>query len=105
MVSTMWTPNRNGADVYSGEESVPIFLFSFSTEGNLTLRHYGSLLTNLSVCLARGRIPIVPCTSLVESCDTWHVSDIADIWDSSVTSIAVMRRDLVQFPAIIIHSR
>ncbi|KAK8214091.1 hypothetical protein IWZ01DRAFT_431916 [Phyllosticta capitalensis] len=46
------------------------------------------------VCLARGRIPIVPCTSLVESCDTWHVSDIADIWDSSVTSIAVMRRDL-----------
>lgn len=46
------------------------------------------------VCLARGRVPVVPSTSLVERCDTWHISDIADIWDSSIVSVAVMRRDL-----------
>lgn len=47
-----------------------------------------------SVCLARGRVPVVPSTSLVERCDTWHISDVADIWDSSIISVAVMRRDL-----------
>ncbi|OJD33661.1 zn 2cys6 transcription factor [Diplodia corticola] len=46
------------------------------------------------VCLARGRVPVVPKTSLVERCDAWHISDIADIWDSSIISVAVMRRDL-----------
>ncbi|KAK0640495.1 hypothetical protein DIS24_g9297 [Lasiodiplodia hormozganensis] len=46
------------------------------------------------VCLARGRVPVVPKTSLVDRCDAWHISDIADIWDSSIVSVAVMRRDL-----------
>ncbi|KAF2145859.1 uncharacterized protein K452DRAFT_220757 [Aplosporella prunicola CBS 121167] len=46
------------------------------------------------VCLARGRVPVVPVTFLVQRCDTWHISDIADVWDSSIVSIAVMRRDL-----------
>ncbi|KAI9728508.1 MAG: hypothetical protein M1834_007646 [Cirrosporium novae-zelandiae] len=47
------------------------------------------------VCLARGRIFMVPLTPLVKNCDNWHISDIADIWDSSVISMAVMRRDFV----------
>ncbi|OCT51479.1 Zn(II)2Cys6 transcription factor [Cladophialophora carrionii] len=47
------------------------------------------------VCLARGRPYAVPIGPLVESCDTWHISDIADRWDGSVISAAVLRRDLV----------
>lgn len=30
------------------------------------------------VCLARGRSFTVPTTALIENCDTWHQSDIAD---------------------------
>ncbi|KAK5212682.1 hypothetical protein LTR96_006727 [Exophiala xenobiotica] len=47
------------------------------------------------VCLARGRPYAVPIGPLIESCDTWHISDIADRWDGSVISAAVLRRDLV----------
>lgn len=32
---------------------------------------------------------------LVESCDTWHIADVGDRWDSSIISAAVLRRDLV----------
>ncbi|OAP60714.1 hypothetical protein AYL99_05716 [Fonsecaea erecta] len=47
------------------------------------------------ICLARGRPYAVPTGPLVDSCDTWHISDIADRWDGSVVSAAVLRRDLV----------
>ncbi|EXJ68202.1 uncharacterized protein A1O5_08817 [Cladophialophora psammophila CBS 110553] len=47
------------------------------------------------ICLARGRPYAVPIGPLVDSCDTWHISDIADRWDGSVISAAVLRRDLV----------
>ncbi|KAJ9609760.1 hypothetical protein H2200_006088 [Cladophialophora chaetospira] len=47
------------------------------------------------ICLARGRPYAVPIGPLVESCDTWHISDIADRWDGSVISAAVLRRDMV----------
>ncbi|KAK0246947.1 hypothetical protein LTS09_017914 [Friedmanniomyces endolithicus] len=47
------------------------------------------------VCLARGRPCIVPAGPLVESCDSWHVSDIADPHDVDMISMAVLRRDLV----------
>jgi hypothetical protein len=47
------------------------------------------------ICLARGRPYAVPIGPLVDSCDTWHISDIADRWDGSVISTAVLRRDLV----------
>ncbi|KAL5345467.1 hypothetical protein ACLOAV_009840 [Pseudogymnoascus australis] len=47
------------------------------------------------VCLARGRNFTVHMTPLVETCDQWHISDMADTWDQSIISSAVMRRDLV----------
>ncbi|KIX04846.1 uncharacterized protein Z518_05717 [Rhinocladiella mackenziei CBS 650.93] len=47
------------------------------------------------ICLARGRPYAVPIGPLVESCDTWHISDIADRWDGSIISAAVLRRDMV----------
>ncbi|OBT70993.1 hypothetical protein VF21_09883 [Pseudogymnoascus sp. 05NY08] len=47
------------------------------------------------VCLARGRNFTVYMNPLVETCDQWHISDIADTWDQSIISSAVMRRDLV----------
>lgn len=45
------------------------------------------------VCLARGRPWVVPCGPLVETCDTWHISDISDPWDGSLVAAAVLRRD------------
>ncbi|KFX91255.1 hypothetical protein O988_07839 [Pseudogymnoascus sp. VKM F-3808] len=47
------------------------------------------------VCLARGRSFTVHVTPLIETCDQWHISDMADTWDQSIISSAVMRRDLV----------
>lgn len=38
---------------------------------------------------------MVPMTPLIESCDHWHISGMADIWDESIVSSAVLRRDLV----------
>lgn len=48
------------------------------------------------VCLARGRRYTLPVTPLVETCDQWHVSDIADPrQDGAMVSVAVLRRELV----------
>ncbi|TQB74957.1 hypothetical protein MPDQ_003990 [Monascus purpureus] len=46
------------------------------------------------VCLARGRSYTVPRTALIDNCDRWHISDIADPRDGPMTSMAVLRRDL-----------
>ncbi|KAL4868947.1 hypothetical protein BDV12DRAFT_89991 [Aspergillus spectabilis] len=46
------------------------------------------------VCLARGRSYTVPPTALVEDCDRWHVSDLADSRDGAMNSMAVLRRNL-----------
>ncbi|ODM17096.1 hypothetical protein SI65_07495 [Aspergillus cristatus] len=46
------------------------------------------------VCLARGRSYTVPPTTLVENCDHWHISDIADSRDGPMNSMAVLRRNL-----------
>lgn len=56
------------------------------------------LMLDGSVCLARGRSYTVPVTPLIESCDEWHKSDLADIWDGSIISSTVLRRDLVRYP-------
>ncbi|KAJ5736643.1 uncharacterized protein N7483_001768 [Penicillium malachiteum] len=46
------------------------------------------------VCLARGRSYTVPPTALIENCDVWHLSKIADRRDGPMNSMAVLRRDL-----------
>ncbi|KAI9367666.1 hypothetical protein BJX61DRAFT_537865 [Aspergillus egyptiacus] len=46
------------------------------------------------VCLARGRSYTVPMTALIENCDRWHVSDLADSRDGAMNSMAVLRRNL-----------
>ncbi|OJJ98882.1 hypothetical protein ASPACDRAFT_79655 [Aspergillus aculeatus ATCC 16872] len=46
------------------------------------------------VCLARGRNYTVPSTALIENCDQWHLSDIADSRDGPMNSMAVLRRNL-----------
>ncbi|OQD80536.1 hypothetical protein PENANT_c035G06478 [Penicillium antarcticum] len=46
------------------------------------------------VCLARGRSYTVPPTTLIENCDRWHLSNIADLRDGPMNSMAVLRRDL-----------
>ncbi|KGO39153.1 Transcription factor, fungi [Penicillium expansum] len=46
------------------------------------------------VCLARGRSYTVPLTTLIENCDRWHLSNIADPRDGPMNSMAVLRRDL-----------
>lgn len=47
-------------------------------------------------CLARGRRYTLPITPLVETCDQWHVSNIADSrQDGAIISVAVLRRELV----------
>lgn len=51
------------------------------------------------VCLARGRSFTVPVTLIIEHCDRWHQSPLADIWDGSLVSSAVLRRDLVNLIA------
>ncbi|KAI6087640.1 hypothetical protein F4821DRAFT_235547 [Hypoxylon rubiginosum] len=51
------------------------------------------------VCLARGRDYVLPMSPLIENCDQWHLSDIADRWDGSIVSVAVLRRDLANLIA------
>lgn len=47
--------------------------------------------------MARERRSLFPVdTPLLERCDDWHISDISDPADSSLISIAVIRRDLVR---------
>jgi hypothetical protein len=53
------------------------------------------LIRSLSVCLARGRSFTVPVTPIIEHCDNWHRCSVSDIWDGSIVSSAVLRRDLV----------
>ncbi|KAI1496048.1 hypothetical protein F5X99DRAFT_401589 [Biscogniauxia marginata] len=48
------------------------------------------------VCLARGRSYVLPMSPLIENCDQWHLSDLADRWDGSIVSVAVLRRDLAK---------
>jgi hypothetical protein len=36
----------------------------------------------------------VPPTALIEHCDLWHDSDVADLRDGPMNSMAVLRRDL-----------
>ena len=45
------------------------------------------------VCLARGRPWTVPVGPLIDTCDTWHVSDISDKHDGSLIASCVLRRD------------
>ncbi|PYH44638.1 uncharacterized protein BP01DRAFT_298386 [Aspergillus saccharolyticus JOP 1030-1] len=46
------------------------------------------------VCLARGRNSTVPPTALIDNCDKWYLSDIADSRDGPMNSMAVLRRNL-----------
>ncbi|RDW83996.1 uncharacterized protein DSM5745_04322 [Aspergillus mulundensis] len=46
------------------------------------------------VCLARGRSYTVPPTALIENCDRWHISDLADSRDGAMNSMAILRRNL-----------
>jgi hypothetical protein len=52
-------------------------------------------LTNVRMCLARGRCYTVPVTPILRGCDQWHLSNIADTMDGHLVSMAVLRRDLV----------
>ncbi|KAH8681724.1 hypothetical protein BX600DRAFT_29665 [Xylariales sp. PMI_506] len=45
-------------------------------------------------CLARGRDYVLPMSPLIATCDQWHLSELADRWDGSIVSVAVLRRDL-----------
>jgi len=45
------------------------------------------------VCLARGRPWTVPTCPLIDTCDAWHVSEIADKEDGSLIASCVLRRD------------
>lgn len=51
------------------------------------------------VCLARGREYVLPVSRLIETCDQWHLSELADRWDGSICSVAVLRRDLTKLIA------
>lgn len=46
------------------------------------------------VCLARGRSYAVPITPLIKHCDRWHFSEVSDVQDGPLISMAVLRRDL-----------
>lgn len=45
------------------------------------------------VCLARGRPWTVPGGALIDTCDSWHISDIANKHDGSLVASSVLRRD------------
>ncbi|KAI1109107.1 hypothetical protein F5Y14DRAFT_433784 [Nemania sp. NC0429] len=51
------------------------------------------------VCLARGRSYMLPTSQLIENCDQWHQCELADRWDGSIVSVAVLRRDLINLIA------
>ncbi|KAI1172016.1 hypothetical protein F4777DRAFT_26056 [Nemania sp. FL0916] len=51
------------------------------------------------VCLARGRSYMLPISLLIEHCDQWHMCELADRWDGSIVSVAVLRRDLAKLIA------
>lgn len=63
----------------------------------MTQKYHNALSDRLSsACLARGRSYTVSPTALVENCDLWHRCDITNQQDRSMTSIAVLRRELVR---------
>jgi hypothetical protein len=75
-----------------------IWLALFVLDRGSVLSHLqtqAGLIVHPRVCLARGRPFTMPMTPLIETCDHWHISDIADTWDDSIVSSAVLRRDLV----------
>lgn len=39
---------------------------------------------------------MLPMSQLIENCDHWHLCELADRWDGSIVSVAVLRRDLVR---------
>ncbi|KAI0394161.1 hypothetical protein F5Y17DRAFT_429118 [Xylariaceae sp. FL0594] len=49
--------------------------------------------------LARGRSYMLPMSPLIENCDHWHLCELADRWDGSIVSVAVLRRDLAKLIA------
>ncbi|KAH9889730.1 hypothetical protein F4778DRAFT_388667 [Xylariomycetidae sp. FL2044] len=51
------------------------------------------------VCLSRGRNYVLPMSPLIENCDQWHLCELADRWDGSIVSVAVLRRDLANMIA------
>lgn len=55
------------------------------------------------VCLARGRPWTVPTSPLLDTCDAWHVSDIAVKWDGSLVAAVVLRRDFGNLVSNIRH--
>ncbi|RYP70212.1 hypothetical protein DL771_005599 [Monosporascus sp. 5C6A] len=54
---------------------------------------------NIATSDSRGRTYVLPVSPLIETCDQWHLSDLADRWDGSIVSVAVMRRDLANLIA------
>jgi hypothetical protein len=91
------------ADCISGEKALQLDGFDdiepTSTWGRRLLRRrertwLALFVLERGVCLARGRNYTLPMTPLVETCDKWHVSDIADTWDGAIISVAVLRREL-----------
>jgi hypothetical protein len=87
-----------GEDDYYGDESEHGLLCLCLREGKSPLSLLDELTdtTLLSFCLARGRQYTLPMTPLVDTCDNWHISDIADTWDGSIVSVSVLRRELVR---------
>lgn len=64
----------------------------------------GLFVLDRGVCLARGRSFTVPVTALIENCNDWHKSTIADVWDGSIVSSAALRRDLVDLISDVKHT-
>ncbi|RYP12469.1 hypothetical protein DL765_007323 [Monosporascus sp. GIB2] len=54
---------------------------------------------NVATSDSRGRTYVLPVSPLIETCDQWHISDLADRWDGSIVSVAVIRRDLANLIA------
>ena len=71
--------------------------YLYLTEGTVGIQswRWSELIWSRSVCLARGRSFTVPVTPIIEHCDNWNRCSISDVWDGSIVSSAVLRRDLV----------
>lgn len=82
---------------YCADESEYGFLCLYLREGKSPFRRVDGITdkTVFRFCLARGRQYTLPMTPAVETCDKWHISDIADTWDGSIVSVSVLRRELV----------
>ncbi|KAF4631215.1 hypothetical protein G7Y89_g6924 [Cudoniella acicularis] len=67
--------------------------------GRRLLRRRERIWLALFVLDRGGRSFIVPVTPLIETCDDWHRCSIADLWDGSIISSTILRRDLVDLIA------